>query len=148
MGESTIYTDKGRVARHIVPLIGKRTVKDFSSSDAGPFQRDVIAGKSAADVKTKLSGRATGGKVRRPALWAYWDIFSYAVREWYQPDNPINGIVRPKDGTREWRLDDAGCRRLGKCLEATIAAASPQSGKGTRSITAPDVTKQLRARKN
>jgi hypothetical protein len=49
-------------------------------------------------------------------------IFSYAGSEGYRPDNPINGIIRPKDGTREWRLDDAGYRRLGKCLAAAEAA--------------------------
>jgi len=121
---STIYTDKGRVARHIVPLIGKRTVKDFTSSDAGRFQRDMIAGKSAADVKTKLRGRAivTGGKgTASRTMGLLGGIFSYAVSEGYRPDNPINGIVRPKDGTREWRLDDAGYRRLGKCLAAAEA---------------------------
>ena len=32
---STLYTDKGRIERHIIPLIGKRTVKDFTSADAG-----------------------------------------------------------------------------------------------------------------
>ena len=35
---------------------------------------------------------------------------SYAVDEGYRPDNPVSGIVRPKDQTREWRLDDAGYR--------------------------------------
>ena len=43
-------------------------------------------------------------------------IFSYAVSEGYRPDNPVSGIVRPKDGSRKWRLDDAGYRKLGKCL--------------------------------
>jgi integrase len=45
-------------------------------------------------------------------------IFSYAVDEGYRPNNPISGIRRPKDRTREWRLDDAGYRRFGKCLSA------------------------------
>ena len=48
-------------------------------------------------------------------------IFSYAVSEGYRPDNPCNGIVRPKDGTHEWRMDDAGYRHLGKCLAAAEA---------------------------
>ena len=48
-------------------------------------------------------------------------IFSYAVGEGYRPDNPGHGIVRPKDRTREWRLDDAGYRQLGKCLAAAEA---------------------------
>lgn len=121
---STLYTDTGRINRHIVPLIGKRTVKDFTTVDAGKFQRDVIAGKSAADIKTKLRGRAivTGGKgtaARTTGLLG--GIFSYAVGEGYRPDNPCNGIVRPKDGTHEWRMDDAGYRQLGKCLAAAEA---------------------------
>jgi integrase len=121
---TTLYTDKGRIARHIIPLIGKRTVKDFTSSDAGRFQRDVIGGKSAADVKTKLRGRAIvkGGKgTAARTMGLLGGIFSYAVDEGYRPDNPINGIVRPKDGTREWRLDDAGYRRLGRCLATAEA---------------------------
>ncbi|WP_457492264.1 tyrosine-type recombinase/integrase [Tardiphaga sp. P5_C7] len=121
---TTLYTDKGRIARHIIPLIGKRTVKDFTSSDAGRFQRDVIGGKSAVDVKTKLRGRAIvkGGKgTAARTMGLLGGIFSYAVSEGYRPDNPINGIVRPKDGTREWRLDDAGYRRLGRCLATAEA---------------------------
>jgi integrase len=121
---TTLYTDKGRITRHIIPLIGKRTVKDFTTTDAGRFQRDVISGKSAADVKTKARGRAivTGGKgTAARTMGLLGGIFSYAVSEGYRPDNPINGIVRPKDGTREWRLDDAGYRRLGKRLATAEA---------------------------
>jgi integrase len=122
--ESTLYVDKGRIHRHIIPLIGKRTVKDFTSTDAGRFQRDVISGKSATDVKTKARGRAivTGGKgTAARTMGLLGGVFSYAVSEGYRPDNPISGIVRPKDRTREWRLDDAGYRRLGKCLAAAEA---------------------------
>jgi integrase len=122
--ESTLYTDTGRISRHIIPLIGKRTVKDFTATDAGKFQRDVIAGKSATDVKTKLRGRAivTGGKgTAARTMGLLGGIFSYAVSEGYRADNPVNGIVRPKDATREWRLDDAGYRQLGKCLATAEA---------------------------
>jgi integrase len=122
--ESTLYVDKGRIHRHIIPLIGKRTIKDFTSTDAGRFQRDVISGKSATDVKTKARGRAivTGGKgTAARSMGLLGGVFSYAVSEGYRPDNPISGIVRPKDRTREWRLDDAGYRRLGKCLAAAEA---------------------------
>jgi integrase len=122
---TTLYTDKGRINRHIIPLIGKRTVKDFTFTDANRFQRDVISGKSAADVKTKARGRAivTGGKgTAARTMGLLGGIFSYAVNESYRSDNPINGIIRPKDGTHAWRLDDAAYRRLGKCLAAAEAA--------------------------
>jgi integrase len=123
--ETTLYSDKGRIHRHIIPLIGKRTVKDFTSTDANRFLRDVISGKSEADVKTKARGRAivTGGKgTAARTVGLLGGIFSYAVSEGYRPDNPVNGIRRPKDNTREWRLDDAGYRQLGKCLVAAEAS--------------------------
>jgi integrase len=121
---TTLYSDKGRIYRHVIPLVGKRTVKDFTPTDAGRFLRDVISGKSKADVKTKKRGRAivTGGKgTAARTMGLLGGIFSYAVAEGYRSDNPINGIRRPKDNTREWRLDDAGYRRLGKCLAAAEA---------------------------
>jgi integrase len=120
----TLYSDTGRINRHIIPLIGKRTVKDFTSVDGSRFLRDVISGKSATDVKTKARGRAivSGGKgTAARTVGLLGGIFSYAVAEDYRPDNPISGIRRPKDGTREWRLDDAGYRRLGKCLAVAEA---------------------------
>jgi integrase len=117
--KTTLYSDKGRIERHIIKLVGKKTVKGSTSTDAKSLQRDIIAGKSAADVKTKTRGRAivTGGKgTAARTMGLLCGIFSYAVDEGYRPENPIRGIRRPKDHTREWRLDDAGYRRLGKCL--------------------------------
>lgn len=117
--KTTLYTDKGRIARHIIPLIGKRTVKDLTTADVRRFLQNVMSGKSATDVKTKERGRAivTGGKgTAARTMGLLGGILSYAVNEGYRPDNPARGIVRPKDGTREWRLDDNGYRRLGKCL--------------------------------
>jgi integrase len=117
--KSTLYVDGGRINRHIIPLIGKRTVKDLTPVDVRRFQQDVIAGKSAADVKTKARGRAivTGGQgTAARTMGLLGGILSYAVNQGYRSDNPVKGIVRPKDQTREWRLDDAGYRALGKCL--------------------------------
>ena len=31
---TTLYTDKGRIERHIVPLLGRRTVKDLTTAAA------------------------------------------------------------------------------------------------------------------
>jgi integrase len=116
---TTLYTDKGRIDRHIIPLIGNRTVKDLTPADVRRFQQNVIGGKSAADVKTKRRGRAivTGGKgTAARTVGLLGGILTYAVNEGYRPDNPASGIVRPKDRSREWRLDDAGYRALGRRL--------------------------------
>ncbi|WP_407166589.1 tyrosine-type recombinase/integrase [Bradyrhizobium sp. ORS 111] len=116
---STLYTDKGRINRHIVPLIGKRTVKDLTSADVRKFIQDVIAGKTAGEFKTAKRKRAIarggpGAAARTKGLLG--GILTYAVHEGYRTDNPATGVVRPKDKKRQWRLDDAGYRELGKCL--------------------------------
>jgi integrase len=121
---STLYVDRGRVDRHIVPLIGSRTVKDLTSADLRKFMNDVIAGKSKADVKTGTRGRAivTGGKgTAARAMGLLGSILTYAVNEGYRADNPVRGIIRPADQTREWRLDDAGYGALGKALTGAEA---------------------------
>jgi integrase len=118
---TTLYTDRGRIKHHIIPLIGSRTVKDLTPVDVRRFMQGVMSGKTATDVKTKARGRAivTGGKsAAGRAMGLLGGILSFAVSEGYRPDNPARGIVKPKDGTREWRLDDAGYRALGKCLAA------------------------------
>lgn len=117
---STLYTDRGRIERHIIPLIGKRTVKDLTTTDVRKFVQDVIAGKTAGEVKTPKRKRAivrggAGAAARTKGLLG--GILSYAVHEGYRQENPAAGVVRPKDKTREWRLDDAGYRNLGKCLK-------------------------------
>jgi integrase len=116
---TTLYTDRGRVERHIIPLIGNRTVKDLTAGDVRRFLQNVIGGKTKADVKTKKRGRAivTGGRgTAARTIGLLGGILTYAVEQGYRADNPSRGIVRPKDRTREWRLDDAGYRLLGKCL--------------------------------
>lgn len=118
---STLYTDRGRAERHIIPLLGTRTVKDLTSADLRGFVRDVIAGKTAVDVRTKARGRArvTGGEgtaTRTMALFS--TILSYAKDEGYRDDNPAIGIRVPAYNKRTGRLSDAEYRRIGRRLAA------------------------------
>jgi hypothetical protein len=55
---STLYVDRGRIERHILPLLGGRRIRDLSAPDISRFMRDVAAGKTANDIKTGLRGRA------------------------------------------------------------------------------------------
>jgi hypothetical protein len=47
---STLEIDRGRIARHIVPLLGKKTLKDLTSADIKRFLKAVSIGKTAAAV--------------------------------------------------------------------------------------------------
>jgi hypothetical protein len=41
----TLYVDRGRAERHILPLLGSRAVKDVTTADLRAFLRDVTTGK-------------------------------------------------------------------------------------------------------
>ncbi|PVE25953.1 integrase [Microvirga sp. KLBC 81] len=125
---STLYTDRGRVERHIIPLIGHRTVKDLTTADLRVFLRDVIAGKTATDVKTKARGRAIvkGGKgtaTRTMALLS--TILTYAVEEGCRTDNPARGIVLPSYNKRKIHLDASQYAALGRALAAAELKGEP-----------------------
>jgi integrase len=116
---STLYIDRGRIERHIIPLLGSRTIKEITKADITKFIADVIGGKTRAVVKTKKRGKAVvrGGRVAGSrAVGLLGGIFSYAVAQGYCPANPCAGVTRPADKKRKFRLDEAGYRILGQCL--------------------------------
>jgi integrase len=116
---STIYTDRGRIERHIIPLLGRRTVKEVTSTDINKFLADVISGKTKANVKTKARGRAIvkGGRgAGSRTLGLLGGIFGYAITQGYRSDNPCAGVTRPADKKRKYRLDEEGYKTLGDCL--------------------------------
>jgi integrase len=116
---STLYTDRGRIERHVKPLIGQRTVKDLTSADLRGFLRDVISGKTAVDVKTGKRGRAIvkGGRGTGTRTFALLSsILSYAVGEGYRSDNPARGIILPAIQRRKARLTIVQYQMLGSML--------------------------------
>jgi len=118
---STLTIDRGRIERHIKPLLGHRAVKDLTAPDLRAFLRDVIAGKTKANVKTKGERRAivTGGPgTATRTMGLLGGILSYAVEEGYRTDNPAHGIVKPAYEKRSIRLDVDGYKRLGDLLQA------------------------------
>ncbi|MBM3091586.1 integrase arm-type DNA-binding domain-containing protein [Ensifer sp. T173] len=119
---STLYVDKGRAKRHIVPLVGKRIVREFTAADGTKMMRDITAGKTAINEKTdKLRGRAkvTGGAgTASQALTLLSGIFTFAASEGIIDHNPLRGIKKPAVGKRTRRLNPKEYRALGKVLEA------------------------------
>lgn len=117
---STLITDRGRIERHIIPLMGAKLAKDIAPADVKAFLKDVAAGKTAATVKTdKLRGKAivTGGKgTARRTVGLMGGLFSFAVENGYMPQNPVRGVKRGADGKREFRLEPKEYRALGRTL--------------------------------
>jgi integrase len=116
---STLYVDRGRIKRHILPLLGSRPVKDLTTPDIVRFMRSVAAGNTAANIKTGFRGRAivTGGRgTAARTVGLLGGILSFAVSEGVIPINPARAIKRPADHRREVRLSLAEYAQLGNAL--------------------------------
>ncbi len=117
---STLATDKGRIERHIKPLLGTLKVASVTREDIENFMHSVAEGKTKARIKTaKKHGlaRVRGGKgTATRTLGLLGAIFTYAVRHRVRGDNPVHGVVRFADGRRERRLSDEEYKALGEAL--------------------------------
>ena len=116
---STLATDKGRIERHIKPLLGRKRVKDVTQNDIRRFMNDVAAGKTKADEKTGKHGRAivTGGKgTAARTVGLLGGIFSFAVGEGMRSDNPVRGVKRHADKKGERHLTPDEMATLGEAL--------------------------------
>jgi integrase len=123
---STLATDRGRIERHIKPLLGRRAVVSVTRADVEAFMFDVAGGKTAAKTKTKPRGVAhvRGGKgTASRTVGLLGAIFTYAMRHRMRPDNPVHGVMRPADGRRTRRLTDDEYKALGKALRQAEEAA-------------------------
>ena len=119
---STLATDKGRIERHIKPLLGKKPIGDVTQADVERFMRDIAKGKTAADVKTKKRGRAIveGGKgTATRTVGLLGGIFSFAVRRKLRADNPVRGVKRYRDQKGERFLSAKELAALGEALRAS-----------------------------
>jgi integrase len=129
---STLYVDRGRIARHIIPLLGNKIVRDISQADINRFIRDVASGKTATVEKTKNKrGMAIveGGKgtaARTAGLLG--GILSFAVSEGVITSNPARGVKRPADNHRARRLSAEEYRRLGNALADAEKEAETAQG--------------------
>jgi len=117
---STLATDKGRIERHIVPLLGRLSVAAVTREDVETFMHAVADGKTAVKVKSaKKHGlaRVSGGKgTASRTVGLLGAIFSYAMRRRMRADNPVRGTVRFADGRRERRLSDDEYRNFGDAV--------------------------------
>ncbi len=129
---STLYVDRGRIARHILPLLGSKRVCDITQADINRFIRDVAGGKTASIEKTdKKRGKAIveGGKgtaARTAGLLG--GILSFAVSEGVIAANPARGAKRPADNHRVRRLSAEEYRQLGKALADAQTEAETAQG--------------------
>lgn len=125
---STLATDKGRIERHILPVLGHRVVRDLKPADVRAFFVAIKAGKTATNVKTGLRGRAivTGGQgTAKRTVGLLSGVLAHAVELGLRTDNPAHGLRLPADGKRKFTEFPAKYAALGKCLDSAIRRGEP-----------------------
>lgn len=126
---STLATDKGRIARHIKPVLGALKVKAVTRTDVERFMHAIAEGATAQ--RTKLAKKRALANVRggkgtaTRTIGLLGAIFTYAERKRMIDRNPVHGVVRYADGRRERRLSDEEYTALGRGL---LAAMQPSGG--------------------
>jgi integrase len=126
---STLVSDRGRINRHIVPLLGNRRVTDLTSAEIVRFIRDVSSGKTATVEKTVPHGKAVvrgGAGTAARTVGLFGGILSYAVAEGIIALNPVHGVKRPADKRRNVRLSASDYFKLGSAL-AVFSETSPRA---------------------
>lgn len=134
---STIYTDRGRINGHIIPLLGTRRVIDLKAADIKRFVKDVAGGRTAKVRKTgKVRGKSivrggNGTATRTTGLLG--GILSYAFDEGIIERNPADRVKRPAVNKKTRRLTPDEYFRLGRALQdAAMEGELPQLLEGIR----------------
>lgn len=116
---STIATDRGRIERHIKPLLGKKKVPAVTRADIKRFLQDVSNGKTSIDEKTGLRGRAIvkGGKgTATRTVGLLGGVFTYAIDCGLIEKNPVHGVKRFSDKKGQRYLSQQELGNLGTAL--------------------------------
>lgn len=116
---STIANDRGKIERHVKPLIGRRLVRSITRADIERLQADIAAGKTATDVKGGFRSRSivTGGRGSAArTLGLLSGVFQFAVHRNLRPDNPVRGVKRFAEKKCERFLSPAEMAKVGKAM--------------------------------
>ena len=117
--DSTLGTDRGRIERHIKPLLGRTKVQDLTRADVKKFLQDIAQGKTATDVRTGKRGRAIvrggeGAATRTVGLLG--GILAYAVDCGMIDISPVIGVKRFTDKKGNRYLSQQELVALGEAL--------------------------------
>jgi len=119
---STVAFDGGRVARHIVPLIGSKIANALINADVQRMCDAITVGKTAATIRTKARGvaRVTGGAgTAARVAGLLGGIWTWAAkRGLVSGTNPARNLDLRADKPKDRTLTRDELTRLGNALRA------------------------------
>ena len=120
---SAVAQDRRNLDNHILPLIGKLLISSVESFDVARLMRDVAAGKTKKDEKTKLRGRriVRGGEIVANRVQALLSKMFELAEKWKicpKGSNPCRGLKHYKENRVERFLSADELARLGAALAA------------------------------
>lgn len=108
--ESTRSIDRGRIDRHLRPLLGNEFASNLTADQVAKAHRAIKEGKTAARVKTKARGLAkvVGGEgTANKAVLLLSVAYSWAIHNGFAKSNPAAKMKCGGTGTRDTVLNDA-----------------------------------------
>jgi integrase len=106
----TQAVERGLIAHHLLPLLGKRLAREVTRRDMEKAFRDIRDGKTATDKpsgKPRGRIRVTGGiGTARRTLQLASPIFAHGLHQGTIPSNPCVGLKLGSSGTRETIVED------------------------------------------
>jgi integrase len=120
---SGIAQDCRNINNHVVPLIGQTLLSEIDKGDIARVMREVTAGKTAKDEKTKLRGRriVEGGPIVANRIAALLSKMFALAEDWKlraPGTNPCRGVRRYAERKIERFLSAEEMARLGAALAA------------------------------
>jgi len=126
---SGIAQDRRNLQNHVVPLIGKLRVRAIERADVARVMREVAAGKTAKDEKTKRQGRriVRGGEIVANRVQALLSKMFALAEDWKlrsEGTNPCRGVKRYAEHKVERFLSGDELTRLGAALASSAVDGS------------------------
>ncbi len=124
--ERSWKTDEGNIRCHILPLLGKTSLKELDRADVAKFQRDVAAGKTSREMVARARGKSVvkGGKgIAARSLAVLNAMLEWGVVRGYLPLNPAKGVKKYKQQKMERFLSERDVATLAEGMAILIDIA-------------------------
>ncbi len=117
---STIFNDEGRIARHIVPLIGSVAARDLTRPTVQRMTDAIAAGKTAGTFKTKPRGKAVvegGASTAARTVELLGGIWTWAEKRGFVTGlSPTRGVETQRGMPKDRTLDAGELASLGAAM--------------------------------